>query len=59
VESIDEYLTLLGLPTGGAVRVSLGLVSTIGDVERFLDFVRSTYTDRVMGSDGLAPRTRC
>jgi hypothetical protein len=39
--------------------VSLGLVSTIADVQRFLDFVRDAYTDRVVGADELAPRVRC
>jgi hypothetical protein len=39
--------------------VSLGLVSTIGDVERFLDFAERTYRDREITSDGLAPRVHC
>ncbi|WP_163511119.1 aminotransferase class V-fold PLP-dependent enzyme [Fodinicola acaciae] len=56
---IDEYLTLLGLPTGGAVRVSLGLVSTVEDVERLVGFVDRTYRDRQATVEGLAPRTRC
>jgi hypothetical protein len=39
--------------------VSLGLVSTIGDVERFLDFAERTYCDTEPARDGLAPRMRC
>ena len=56
---MDDYLDLIGLPNGGAVRVSLGLVSTIGDVERFLDFAERTYRDTEPDRDGLAPRLRC
>jgi selenocysteine lyase/cysteine desulfurase len=53
------YLELTGLPSGGAVRVSLGLVSSVDDVECFLDFAERTYRDREPGRDGLAPRLRC
>jgi hypothetical protein len=35
VPTVDDYLELIGLPIGGAVWVSLGLVSDIRDVERF------------------------
>ena len=44
--TVDDYLELSGLPSGGAVRVSLGLASKLGDVERFLDFAERTYRDR-------------
>jgi selenocysteine lyase/cysteine desulfurase len=57
--SLDEYLRLIGLPTAGAIRVSLGLVSTMDDVERFLDFAEHTYRDRVPDTVGLPPRERC
>lgn len=59
LRTVDDYLELTGLPSGGAVRVSLGLVSSIGDVEHFLDFAERTYRDREPGRDGLAPRLRC
>ena len=59
VATVDDYLKLTGLPVGGAVRVSLGLVSDIRDVERFLDFAERTYRDRQPGRHGLAPRRRC
>jgi selenocysteine lyase/cysteine desulfurase len=55
----DDFMALTGLPSGGAVRVSLGLVSTIGDVERFLDFAEQTYCDREPNCEGLAPRVHC
>jgi selenocysteine lyase/cysteine desulfurase len=57
--SVDEYLDRLGMRTGGAVRVSLGLASNLADVERFLDFVTDTYRDRPATADGLKPRLRC
>ena len=57
--TVDEYLDRIGLPTGGAVRVSLGLASNQADVERFLDFTERTYRDRPATTEGLAPRLRC
>jgi selenocysteine lyase/cysteine desulfurase len=59
MRTVDDYLDLIGLPSGGAVRVSLGLVSNISDVERFLDFVEQAYRDRAPDRGGLAPRLRC
>jgi selenocysteine lyase/cysteine desulfurase len=59
VRTVDDYLTMMGLPTGGAIRVSFGLASTYADVQRLLDFLDSTYRDRRPSSDGLAPRLRC
>jgi selenocysteine lyase/cysteine desulfurase len=56
---LDDFITQLGMPNGGAIRASLGLVSTIGDVERFLDFAERTYRDREITRDGLAPRVHC
>ena len=57
--TMDEYLGLLGMPSGGALRASVGLASNLGDVERFVAFVEMTYRDRVVGTDGLAPRRGC
>ena len=57
--TLDHYIDLLGLPSGGALRASVGLASNVGDVERFLAFVEMTYRDRAAGSDGLAPRRGC
>jgi hypothetical protein len=56
---MDQYVELLGLPSAGAVRVSLGLVSNIDDVERFLALVETIYRDRVVGTRALAPRRGC
>jgi selenocysteine lyase/cysteine desulfurase len=62
LRTIDDYLELAGLPSGGAVRVSLGLVSNLCDVERFLDFAERTYRDTEPDRAGpgyLPPRLRC
>jgi selenocysteine lyase/cysteine desulfurase len=57
--TIDEYLTLLGLPSAGTIRVSFGLASNLVDVERFLQFAEDTYRDRYPDNAGLEPRLRC
>ena len=59
IPAMDHYLSLVGLPTGGAVRVSLGVASTLDDVERFLDFAERTYRDRRPDLAGLSPRHSC
>jgi selenocysteine lyase/cysteine desulfurase len=58
-QTMDQYVDLLGLPSGGALRASLGLTSNVGDVERFLAFVEATYQDHVASTGGLAPRRGC
>ena len=57
--TIDQYLNFLGLPTAGTIQASLGLVSNIDDVERFVAFIEMTYRDRTTGTAGLAPRQGC
>ncbi len=57
--TIDDYLGRLGLPSGGAVRVSLGLPSNRADVTAFLDFAAATYRDRTPDPAGLSPRLVC
>jgi hypothetical protein len=59
MQTVDDYLEIIGLPSGGAVRVSLGLASNLADVERFLDFAERTYRDAEPDRTGLAPRLRC
>ena len=55
--TIDDYLRQLGLPSGGAVRVSLGLSSSPGDVDTFLGFIAETYRDRPRPSATVRDRT--
>jgi selenocysteine lyase/cysteine desulfurase len=57
--TVDEYLESLGLPSGGAIRASVGIASNLADVERFLSFIEETYRDRPAEAAGLAPRLRC
>jgi len=57
--TVDDYLGIIGLGSGGAVRVSLGLASNVADVDAFLDFAERTYRDREADLAGLAPRLRC
>jgi selenocysteine lyase/cysteine desulfurase len=58
-QTMDQYVALLGLPSGGAIRASVGLASNVDDVERFLAFVEMTYQDRPADAGGLAPRRGC
>jgi selenocysteine lyase/cysteine desulfurase len=55
----DQYLDLLGMPSGGALRASMGLASNLHDVQRFVAFAEATYQDRTVGTDGLSPRHGC
>jgi selenocysteine lyase/cysteine desulfurase len=57
--TMDQYLDLLGLPSGGALRASVGLASNVEDLERFLAFVEMTYCDRLADTAGLTPRLAC
>jgi selenocysteine lyase/cysteine desulfurase len=59
VRTVDDYLKIMGVPTGGAIRVSFGVASTSSDVTRLLEFVAKTYLDRTASAEGLAPRLRC
>jgi selenocysteine lyase/cysteine desulfurase len=57
--TVDHYIDLLGMPSGGALRASVGLASNVEDVERFLAFVETTYRDCAAGTAGLPPRRGC
>jgi selenocysteine lyase/cysteine desulfurase len=58
-QTMDHYIGLLGLPSGGALRASVGLASNVEDIERFLAFLEMTYQDRPADTSGLAPRQGC
>ena len=57
--TMEQYVDLLHLPTGGALRASVGLASNVEDVERLLAFVEMAYRDRPADAEGLAPRLGC
>lgn len=57
--SLDEMFNLIGLPSGGAIRVSFGIVSNAADADRFFAFSIKTYRDRITTNAGLPPRDRC
>lgn len=57
--TIDDYVGRLGLPSGGAVRVSFGLSSHRRDIAALLAFVTAAYRDRVPDAAGLTPRAAC
>ncbi len=59
MQTVDDYLEIIGLPSGGAIRVSFGLASNLADVERFLDLAGRTYRDSSPDRAGHAPRLRC
>jgi molybdenum cofactor sulfurtransferase len=54
----DDFLHAMGLQTGGAVRVSLGLATTFADVYRFMQFAE-TFLDNVPDDSNLPSRRHC
>lgn len=56
--SWDAFLTNLHMQSGGAIRVSLGLVTNFADIYQFVQFAR-TFLDTVPVEDNLAPRHHC
>ena len=56
--TLDDYLHAIGLPSGGAVRASLGLVSNVADAHRFETFA-GEFVDVTEIPDDLPPRIGC
>ena len=56
--TLDDYILAVGLPSGGAVRASLGLASNFADIERFSTFARE-FVDLSAAPDDLPARTGC
>jgi selenocysteine lyase/cysteine desulfurase len=56
--TLDDYRDAIGLPTGGAIRASLGLASNFQDVQRFLDFA-AEFIDLTSTPDDLPERQAC
>jgi hypothetical protein len=48
----------IGLPSGGAIRASLGLASNFADLHRFQQFA-AQFTDLTSVPDDLPPRNTC
>jgi selenocysteine lyase/cysteine desulfurase len=56
--TLDDYMDVIGLPSGGAVRASLGIASNQADIERFLTFA-AEFVDLADTPDDLPPRLAC
>jgi molybdenum cofactor sulfurtransferase len=56
--TLDDYVHTIGLPSGGAVRASLGVPTTAADLDRFAAFV-AAFVDLADVPDDLPPRTGC
>jgi selenocysteine lyase/cysteine desulfurase len=56
--TIDDYVEAIGLPSGGAVRASLGLASNFADIHRFGAFA-SEFVDLAKVPNDLPPRSGC
>jgi molybdenum cofactor sulfurtransferase len=54
----DQFLANLGMQSGGAVRVSLGLATNFADVYRFMQFAE-TFLDNIASESNLQPRVHC
>lgn len=55
---LDDYIKVIGMPTGGAVRVSLGLATNFADVHRFMHF-GTEFRDVTEVPTDLPPRIAC
>jgi selenocysteine lyase/cysteine desulfurase len=56
--TLDDYVRAIGLPSGGAVRASLGVATNRADVERFAAFAREFVDLETVPAD-LPERTGC
>ena len=56
--TLEDYIRQIGLPSGGAIRASLGLVSNAADLQRFLEFA-SEFVDLTDVPPDLPPRIAC
>ena len=54
----DQFLANLGMQSGGAVRVSLGIATNFADIYRFMQFAES-FLDTFSTESNLQPRVHC
>ena len=55
---LDDYIRQVGMPSGGAVRVSLGIATNFADVYRFMAFA-TEFVDLTEVPSDLPPRIAC
>ena len=55
---LEDYIRRVGMPTGGAVRVSLGIATNFADVYRFMHFA-TEFRDVADVPADLPPRLAC
>ncbi len=56
--TLDDYVRAIGLPSGGAIRASLGLATNFADIHRFTRFA-AEFVDLAGVPDDLPPRIAC
>ena len=56
--TVDDYIRQIGLPSGGAIRASLGLASNFADLRHFITFANE-FVDLTNTPDDLPPRITC
>lgn len=56
--TLEDYIRQIGLPSGGAIRASLGLASNFPDLHRFMQFA-AQFIDLTSVPNDLPPRTAC
>ncbi len=56
--TLEDYIQAIGLPSGGAIRASLGLASNLSDLDRFMDFA-GEFVDLSGVPADLPPRIAC
>jgi selenocysteine lyase/cysteine desulfurase len=56
--ALDDYMAVIGLPSGGAVRASLGIASDAQDIRRFFAFA-SEFIDLADTPHDFPPRVAC
>jgi molybdenum cofactor sulfurtransferase len=56
--TLDDYVQAIGLPSGGAVRASLGIATNSADLDRFAEFA-TAFVNLADVPNDLPPRTGC